>query len=196
MIRNRIWQTDPVQDENEDSKLQGCEKKTLHITLTMHETNEKNGNKKEEDVMYNQDENRFTQTCTLNLKTFSHYIIAVDVHEDEKLEHVTLGRKTYFNMVQQQPGKEFFYVTENPDKQTRSFAFVYSTDKIRATDRHHRTVLPCSMKLEGFGELKFNLLVNFCHSNKKDHLAGVTLKVINIDATLSNESTLDSISYG
>ena len=97
--------------------------------------------------------------------------------------------------MKEQPDKEFFEIVSNENKGTRIYSFVYSTDKIRATDRHYRSVLPCSLKLKGYGELKFQLLVNFGHSNKSDHTVGVPLSAIHLSAKFGRESTLNDASY-
>ena len=197
LIRERFLSANPTEDdEDESTALQDGveEKKTLHITLQINETKEGKEEVDNGTVMFNQDEDRFTQESTLNLKTFCHYTITVELHHHQKLEYVSLGRKTYFNIIKDQPEKEFFYITENSCG-TRSYSFVYSTDKVRATDRHHRTVLPCKLKLLGYGELKFKLLVNFCYSNKMDHMVGVPLSSIGIEATFGAETTLDAMSF-
>jgi len=221
LIRDRLWQADPLdtssdEDDDEDIALQleQVEEKTLRISLRINETNDASGDssaccvfyrpviyRPSGDssaccVMYNQDEDRFTQESTLNLKTFSLYRISLELEIDEKLEYVALGRKTYYNMlVEENLDKEYFDIVEKPSSGKKVYSFVYSTDKVRATDRHHRTVLPCSLKLLKYGKLEFKLLVNFCYSNKTDHLVGLPLSVIDLQATFGADTVLEGISY-
>ena len=206
LVRQQFLQTDPTAESGSDEEDEGNtipnvnqrQQKKLHITLRLNETREESETGETTSigvVMYNQDEERFTQNSTLNLKTFALYRFSVETEEVYRVEYVSLGRKTYFNILEQHPDREFFTIVENPSNRSRICSFVYSTDKIRATDRHHRSVLPCSLKLKGYGELMFQLLVNFCYSNKNDHMTGAPLSAINLVATFGTETKLDNISY-
>ena len=103
------------------------EKKPLDITLRLSESEEKKescNSSSTNEVTYNRDEDRFTQEFTLNLKTFSLYKISVELDENFKLEYFSLGRKSYFNVLEKYPKKEFFDILNDPTKGIKIYSFV------------------------------------------------------------------------
>ena len=102
-------------------------------------------------VFFADNSDRFSQQCSLKLMISSLYDIRLETNRDVTLVTFSIGGKVYncFNKYKQ--------------LQTGTFghAFVWSTEHIKRTKHHHRSVLPCRLKFKGHREIRFDLLVKF-----------------------------------
>ena len=182
--------------EQNDAEKEKIPRKELRILIKMSETTDASGISNSSDVLYNEDKDRFSQKYTLNLNIFSLYRISMEMDSTVKLMFVSLGRKKYFNILPGNFEKEYFEIVEKAETGKKIYSFVYSTDKVEATERHHRTVLPCSIMFDGCREIKFQLLVNFmCNNNTNEHDLGVPLSQIHLHATFGYIRNEVNISY-
>ena len=136
-------------------------------------------------MFYKNDQDRFSQKITLKLKTFYLYDVVVEVNEDQKLSHVTLGGKKY----------NAFRTMDNPDNATRVYKFVWSTGNIRTTRRSHRSVLPCVVKFSGYQEVAFDLLVKFYYKEETVRYTGIPLSLIDLQVSVGKETVINNISF-
>ena len=123
-------------------------------------------------VLYKSDEERFSQQCTLKLKTFSLYTIILEVNKDKDLIHIDIGGRRY----------NCFKLFDSPDNTIKKYMFTWSTDNIKPTQRKYRTILPIEIKFEGYEELNFQLSVKFYYSDDVLHFSGKPLNVIDVKA--------------
>ena len=147
--------------------------KSLNVTIQIQEkVEDDNDFQKGYTVLYKDDEDRFSQQCTLKLKTFSLYNISLEVTEDEDLVYIDIGGKQY----------NCFKLFDNRDNLTKVYMFTWSTDNIKPTQRKYRAILPVAMKFKGYEELNFQLSVKFYYSNDVLHFSGKTLTSIDVKA--------------
>ena len=143
-----------------------------------------NGTQRYSPVVYKSNEDRFTQNNFIKLKTFSSYKITLEVNLDQVLVHCTLGGKNY----------NCFRMYNRPNGGVgKMYEFVWNTDRIRKTERHHRTMLPLAFKFNGYHELRFHLLVKFYGCDERTHYRGEILSGIHISATLGKNNKIDRI---
>ena len=120
----------------------------------------------------------------MKLKICVLYHVSVEVKSDQEIVFVTLGGKKYnrFNIVQ------------STDKYTKLFSFVWSTHGITTTNRKHRSVLPCVVKLKPYKELKFDLLVKFYDDvTCVNHFTGIPLSLISLECEVAKGKEKNTI---
>ena len=170
------------------------EETSMNITIRMQEkvrdeSEESGFKRKGNSVLYKNDELRFSQQCTLKLKTFTLYDIAVEVANDQHLIHMDIGGKIY----------NCFKLYDNPDNSTKVYVFTWSTAKINPTERKHRTILPVEMKFKGYKELKFQFSVKFYYKDEVLHFSGLPLTLIDVHAQVGvgefHHTVLSDISF-
>ena len=62
---------------------------------------------------------------------------------------------------------------------------MWPTDGIKTTERKHRTVVPCVVKLLGHDDICFNLQVKFYDCEEVEHYTGHLLKSVRVDVMRS-----------
>ena len=122
-------------------------------------------------IYYKDDEQRFSQQYTVKLKTFTEYNIVLEVRPPRVLTYVKVGSRKYkvFNKLESSvtPGKNIY-------------TFVWSTWKIRTTERKHRSVLPFAVKFHQNQEVNFDVFVKFYYNCEVTHYTGTPLTFIEI----------------
>ena len=126
--------------------------RSLKLTLNI---NEENSTSKKSVVCYKDDINRFKQQHTLWLQTFSRYVVALEVEEDQELVFIRLGGRKYCS----------FHVEKNTDRKTKVHSFLWCTDKIRTVRRKHYSLLACVFRFKSCTELWVDLRVKFYASD-------------------------------
>ena len=157
---------------------------TVHMCIYIQESSTSKEHMADQ-VVYKDDEDRFSQRFTMKLKTFSLYTISLELDKDEIISYVILGGKKY----------NCFYMIENKVDRTRIFKFVWSTDNILSTKRSHRSILPCVIKFKSYRELRFNLLVKFYERKEWIRYTGTSLKLIDMQVQLGKDTTISNIGF-
>lgn len=144
---------------------------TLKVTVRMREKGVENEGPGT--VYYKDDQDRFTQQHTIKLKTFSEYDVKVVVEPPQEISFLVLGGRRYENIK-----------LVNQDDMKSVYRFIWSTEKIKTTDRKYRTVLPCVIKFKPYKELIFNMQAKFYTSEEVAHYTGNRLKFLDLDCAV------------
>ena len=96
-----------------------------------------------------------------------------EVDGDVQLSYLKLG-EVYWNKFQEQPKSDH-------DKKRVEYSFIWRTDKVAATERKHRSVLPCVIKLKRHEEIRFVVLVKFYDEINDNHIYGTPLKFLTLN---------------
>ena len=152
------------------------------LTLTINEQIQHNGDN--ESVFYKDDEDRFQKRYTLKLKTFSDYIISIEVKPALQIAYLKLGGWKY---------EEPKATSTDPAEPETFYRFNWSTNGIDITQRKYRTIVPCVIKFRGYKELSFKLSVKFYDNEEDTHYSGIPFSSLCLDGVLA--SNKDSRSH-
>ena len=123
-------------------------------------------------IYYKDDENRFSQRYTVKLKTFSEYNIVLEVRPPQDLVIVRIGDRMY---------RKFEKSTDSKKMERAIYKFTWSTNRIRVTERKHRSILPCFIKFAHCDEIQFDIFVKFYFSCEVTHYNGTPFSFIELD---------------
>ena len=137
-------------------------------------------------MFYTNEEGRFSQPCSLKLKTQFLYELRLEVDQDEMLTRFTIGGKVY----------NCFTKYKHLGRGTVGYSFVWSTHNIKATGRKHRSVLPCSVRFRWRKELKFDMLVKFYEDQEDPKLfIGSPLTAIDLHVSAGQRMLVGDLCY-
>ena len=129
-------------------------------------------------VNFKEDHERFQHPHTLKLKTDTLYNMAIVVDEHQSVSWVVLGGKRY----------NLFHLYHMPEGK-KMFVFVWCTSGVTTTQRKHRSILPCIVKLKGWKEVNFKLSVKFYEPDETIHCGGHPLTSINVKCNVGTHSS-------
>ena len=134
-------------------------------------------NKMDESVFYKDDESRFKNRYTLKLRTFSDYIISLEVKPILQIAYIKFGGFKYED-------PKATSIDSNDPKSL--YRFNWSADNISITERKFRTIVPCIIKFRGYKELTFKLSVKFYSNEESAHFNGIPFSSLSLDGVLVN----------
>ena len=113
------------------------------IELRLHIRESKLGGRQPTNIRYKNDGSRFKYPCTLKLKTFTCYIVSIEVVPPVPVEFVKIGGQIFKD----------FHMTSHEEGAGYTIDFDLTREDNEMTSPSYRVVYPCSVMFRDFQEV-------------------------------------------